>query len=183
MAEKARDTTRTSKPPRKNNRLNHSYRRSGATFAAGMITKYQANARACAGDKTRAAAVATWNSCTIRPGPCDITSTRRGSNPAAPAIQFRLCRMCPGWQKTRDILARPHIRGPEGACRPHRRCARERAILERAASRPQATWAIDGPEHAVADGALGFWQAVEEGRCAHNRNKMKIYLANQIVLC
>ena len=34
--------------------------------------------------------------------------------------------------------------------------------MEGAAPRPEAAWACHRPELAVADGALGFWQAVEE---------------------
>src|SRR4051812_46125918 len=57
---------------------------------------------------------------------------------------------------------RRHPRGQEGACWPDRWRARERAVLERTAARPPAARAVIGPELAVADGALGFWQAVEE---------------------
>ncbi len=39
---------------------------------------------------------------------------------------------------------------------------RESRILAGAAPRSQAAWACDRPELAVADGALGFWQAVED---------------------
>src|SRR6202035_1918147 len=38
-----------------------------------------------------------------------------------------------------------HTGGQEGVGRPHRRRAREHTILEGAAPRPQASWAIDGP--------------------------------------
>ena len=57
---------------------------------------------------------------------------------------------------------RRHAGGQEGASRPDRRRARECAILEGAAARPEAPRACDGAELAVADGALGFWQAIEE---------------------
>src|SRR5262249_34975274 len=40
---------------------------------------------------------------------------------------------------------RSHTRGQEGACRPHRRCARECAILARTAARSEAAWAVDWP--------------------------------------
>src|ERR1700704_5953673 len=46
---------------------------------------------------------------------------------------------------------RRHARRQKGTCRAHRRRARERAIVERAPPRPQTA------------GALGFWQAAEEG--------------------
>ncbi len=52
--------------------------------------------------------------------------------------------------------------GQEGARRPDRRRTRERAIVEGTAPRPQAARARHGAELAIADGALGFWQAVEE---------------------
>ena len=57
---------------------------------------------------------------------------------------------------------RRHVGGQEGASRPYRRCARECAILEGAAARPETARTCDGPELAIADGALGFWQAIEE---------------------
>ena len=40
-------------------------------------------------------------------------------------------------------------------------CAK-REVLEGVAARPQAAGAVHRPELAVADGALGFWQALEE---------------------
>jgi Transposase, Mutator family len=55
-----------------------------------------------------------------------------------------------------------HAGGQKGARRPHRRRAREHAILEGVAPRSQEAWACDRPQLTVADGALGFWQAVEE---------------------
>src|SRR5258706_15284359 len=57
---------------------------------------------------------------------------------------------------------RSHPRGQEGACRPHRRCARECAILAGIAPRSEAARALDWPRARLADGALGFWQALEE---------------------
>src|SRR3954470_14321958 len=57
---------------------------------------------------------------------------------------------------------RRHPGGQEGARRPDRWRARERAVLEGTAARPPAARAVLGPELAVADGALGFWQALEE---------------------
>src|SRR5205814_600863 len=57
---------------------------------------------------------------------------------------------------------RRHARRQKGTCRARRRRARERAIVERAPPRPQTAGLAMGPELAVADGALGFWQAVEE---------------------
>ena len=48
------------------------------------------------------------------------------------------------------------------ARRPHRRRARECPILAGIAPRSKAARACVAPELAVADGALGFWQAIEE---------------------
>jgi putative transposase len=63
------------------------------------------------------------------------------------------------------VPARDHrrdARGQEGAGRPDRRCARERAVVERTPARSQAARTYEGPELAVADGALGFWKALPE---------------------
>jgi hypothetical protein len=57
---------------------------------------------------------------------------------------------------------RSHTRGQEGACRPHH------GVRESAQSWRELLLDLKrrglsiGPELAVADGALGFWQAVEE---------------------
>src|SRR5262245_28984880 len=40
---------------------------------------------------------------------------------------------------------RSHTRGQEGACRPHRRCARKCAILAGTAPRSETAWAVDWP--------------------------------------
>src|SRR5262249_50852863 len=43
------------------------------------------------------------------------------------------------------IIHRSHTRGQEGACRPHRRCARKCAILAGTAPRSETAWAADWP--------------------------------------
>ena len=53
-------------------------------------------------------------------------------------------------------------RGQEGTHQPHRRRARECAILERLLLDLNRRGLAMGPELAVADGALGFWQAIEQ---------------------
>ena len=50
----------------------------------------------------------------------------------------------------------------EGIRRSGRRRPREHAILEGDAPRSETTGLMIGPELAVADGALGFWKALEE---------------------
>ena len=57
---------------------------------------------------------------------------------------------------------RRHARREEGARRPNRRRARECAILEGAFLDLNRRGLAVAPELAVADGALGFSQAIEE---------------------
>ena len=62
------------------------------------------------------------------------------------------------------MSARDHRRTPEGKKELVGLIdgVREAAILEGAAPRPEAARTCDRAELAVADGALGYWQAIEE---------------------
>ena len=57
---------------------------------------------------------------------------------------------------------RRHAGGQEGASRPYRRCARECAIWKELLLDLKRRGLAMAPKLAIADGALGFWQAIEE---------------------
>src|SRR6266540_3269808 len=120
--------------------------RSTSTAAAKMRRNFS-DSRVSGSETSRRTACARWRktfstmmtvASTMMPGSIAPIDSRLADSP-------RRTVMITGYRAMPADHHRSHTRGQEGACRPHRRRARECALLARTAPRSQAAWALDWP--------------------------------------